>query len=318
MMSMPQRVIAGREVGAVGLGCMPMSWFYDRGARNDIEAAAVINAALDHGVTLFDTADVYGPFANETLLGQALAGRRDEAFVATKVGLVLDADSGYRRDGSPAHILRSCDASLRRLGTDRIDLYQLHRIDPAIPIEESVQAMAELVTAGKVRAIGLSEVSVAELDRAARIIPIASVQSEFSLWTRDPVRNGVLSWCEDHGAALLGYAPLGRGYLTGAIRSPDDLPADDFRRGNPRFQPAALEANESLLATVLAVAERSRATAAQVALRWLVGYSDRVVPIPGTRRVARVIENALAAAIDLSQDDMLALDELPEPRAPRY
>jgi aryl-alcohol dehydrogenase-like predicted oxidoreductase len=315
---MPQRRIAGRAVGAIGLGCMPMSWFYDRNARNDAEATAAISAALDHGVTLFDTADVYGPFTNETLLGQALAGRRDQAFLATKVGLLVDGASQYHRNGSRAHLHGSIDASLRRLRTDHIDLYQLHRVDPAVPIEDSVAAMAELVTAGKVRAIGLSEVSVAELDRAAEIAPIASVQSEFSLWTRDPVRNGVLSWCEDHDAALLAYAPLGRGYLTGAIRSPSDLPTDDFRRGNPRFQPAALRANESFLATVLDVAGRSHATAAQVALRWLLGYSRRVIPIPGTRRTARVIENALAATIDLTEDDARLLDELHEPAEPRY
>ncbi|HEX8093713.1 aldo/keto reductase [Jatrophihabitans sp.] len=315
---MPRREIAGREVGAIGLGCMPMSWFYDRGARNDTEAVAAINAALDHGVTLFDTADVYGPHTNETLLGRALAGRRDEAFLATKVGLLVDGTSRYHRNGSPAHIQQSCEASLRRLRTDRIDLYQLHRVDPAVPIEDSVQAMAELVEAGKVRAIGLSEVSVAELARAAQVAPIASVQSEFSLWTREPVGNGVLSWCQDHGAALLAFAPLGRGYLTGAIRSADDLPADDFRRDNPRFQPAALRANESLLATILEVAERSGATAAQVALRWLLGYSDHVLPIPGTRRAARMVENALAAMIDLSPDDASLLDALGEPAGARY
>jgi aryl-alcohol dehydrogenase-like predicted oxidoreductase len=315
---MPQRTVAGRTVGAIGLGCMPMSWFYDRSARNDTEAAAVIGAALDHGVTLFDTADVYGPFSNEALLGHALTGRRDEAFLATKVGLLVDGASQYHRNGSRAHIHGCCDASLQRLRIDRIDLYQLHRVDPAVPIEESVQAMAELVTAGKVRAIGLSEVSVTELDRAAQIAPIASVQSEFSLWTREPVRNGVLSWCEDHGAALLAYAPLGRGYLTGAIRSTSDLPADDFRRGNPRFQPAALRANEGFLATVLDVAERSGATPAQIALRWLLGYSHCVLPIPGTRRAARVIENALAAMIELSKDDKSVLDELQEPQDPRY
>jgi aryl-alcohol dehydrogenase-like predicted oxidoreductase len=315
---MPQRTIAGHPVGAVGLGCMPMSWFYDRGARNDSEAAAVVRAALEHGVTLFDTADVYGPFDNELLLGQALAGRRDEAFVATKVGLLADGGSDYTRNGSRAHLLAACEASLRRLRTDRIDLYQLHRVDPAVPIEDSVAALAELVQAGKVRAIGLSEVSVAELDRAAAVAPIAAVQSEFSLWTRDPARNGVLRWCEQHGAALLAYAPLGRGYLTGAIRSPSDLPADDWRRGNPRFQPGALQANESLLATVLDIAGRGGATAAQVALRWLLGYSDRVIPIPGTRRAARVIENALAATIDLSRDDAALLDTLPEFAGPRY
>ena len=242
------RRLDGRTVGAVGLGCMPMSWFYDRGAANGTEAAAVVSAAIEAGVTLLDTADVYGPFANEALLGQALAGRRDEAFLATKVGLLVDGAGNYHRNGSRAHIVASCDASLQRLRTDRIDLYQLHRVDPAVPVEESMQALAELVQAGKVRAIGLSEVSVAELDRAAAIAPIASVQSEFSLWTRDPVRNGVLRWCETHGAALLAYAPLGRGYLTGRIRSVADLPADDWRRQNPRFQPAALRANERLLA----------------------------------------------------------------------
>ncbi len=316
--SLPQRRIAGRDVGAIGLGCMPMSWFYDRSERNDTEAAAVIGAALDHGVTLFDTADVYGPFTNETLLGQALAGRRDEAFVATKVGLLADGASDYRRDGSRAHIRAACEASLRRLRTDRVDLYQLHRVDPAVPIEESVQAMAELVEAGKVRAIGLSEVSVDELERAARIAPIASVQSEFSLWTRDPARNGVLAWCQSNDASLLAYSPLGRGYLTGAIRSASDLPVDDWRRGNPRFQPAALRANEAFLAAVLEVAGRSQASAAQVALRWLLGRGDCVIPIPGTRRAARVIENARAAVIDLSEDDTALLDGLAEPPVPRY
>jgi aryl-alcohol dehydrogenase-like predicted oxidoreductase len=315
---MPHRAIAGRPVGAVGLGCMPMSWFYDRSSRNDTEAVAVVRAALDHGVTLLDTADVYGPFDNETLLGQALAGRRDEAFVATKVGLLVDGASDYCRNGSRDHILAACDASLRRLRTDRIDLYQLHRVDPAVPIEDSVAALAELMQAGKVRAIGLSEVSVAELDRATAIAPIASVQSEFSLWTRDPARNGVLSWCEEHGAALVAYAPLGRGYLTGAIRSSADLPADDWRRDNPRFQPAALQANERFLATVLAVAQRSGATAAQVALRWLLTRSDRIIPIPGTRRASRVIENAQAATVDLTQADTALLDALPEPAGPRY
>ena len=315
---MPQRVIDGRQVSAIGLGCMPLSWLYDRGARNDDEAVAAIVAALDHHVTLFDTADVYGPFTNETLLGQALGRRRDEAFLATKVGLLVDGASQYRRDGSPAHIRAACEASLRRLRTDRIDLYQLHRVDPGVPIEDSVAAMAELVQAGKVRAIGLSEVGVDELDRAARVAPIAAVQSEFSLWTRDPPRDGVLKWCEDNDAALLAYSPLGRGYLTGAIRSPADLPADDWRRDNPRFQPAALRANESMLATVLEVADRLGATAAQVALRWLLGQSHCVIPIPGSRRPARVIENARAAVVDLSEEDAALLDGLAEPSAARY
>ncbi|HEY0168785.1 MAG TPA: aldo/keto reductase [Jatrophihabitans sp.] len=315
---MPQRAIAGRQVSAIGLGCMPMSWFYDRGAHNDDEAVAAIVAALDHQVTLFDTADIYGPFTNETLLGRALGRRREEAFIATKAGLVVDGASQYRRDGSPAHIRAACEASLRRLRTDRIDLYQLHRVDPGVPVEDSVGAMAELVQAGKVRAIGLSEVSVDELDRAARIAPIAAVQSEFSLWTRNPVRDGVLSWCQEHDAALLAYSPLGRGYLTGAIRSAADLPADDWRRDNPRFQPEALRANESMLAAVLEVADRLGATAAQVALRWLLGQSHCVIPIPGTRRPARVIENARAAVVDLSEEDAALLDQLPEPLDPRY
>jgi aryl-alcohol dehydrogenase-like predicted oxidoreductase len=297
---------------------MPMSWLYDRGAVNHTEAAAVLGAALEHGVTLLDTADVYGPFTNEELLGRALLGRRDEAFLATKVGLLVDGAGNYSRNGSRAHIVAACDASLRRLRTDRIELYQLHRADPAVPVEESVQAMADLVRAGKVGAIGLSEVSVAELDRAAAIAPIAAVQSEFSLWTRDPVRNGVLRWCSDHGAALLASAPLGRGYLTGSIRSAADLPADDWRRNNPRFQPVALRANERFLATVLDVAERSGATAAQVALRWLLSVSSCVVPIPGTRRAARAIENALATTVDLSPEDAALLTALPEPADPRY
>ncbi len=315
---MPSRHIDGRTVGAVGLGCMPMSWFYDRGAANGTEAVAVVSAAIEAGVRLLDTADVYGPFSNEALLGQALAGRRDEVFLASKVGLLVDGAGSYHRNGSRAHIVAACDASLQRLRTDRIDLYQLHRVDPAVPVEESVQALAELVQAGKVRAIGLSEVSVAELDRAATIAPIASVQSELSLWTRDPAHNGVLRWCEAHGAALLAYAPLGRGYLTGRIRSAADLPADDWRRQNPRFQPAALQANERLLAAVQEVADRCGATVAQVALRWLLGLSPCLIPIPGTRRPARVIENALAATVDLSTDDAALLDRLPAAAGARY
>lgn len=317
-MTVPQRVVAGQRVGAVGFGCMPMSWLYDRGNADATDATATINAALDTGVTLFDTADVYGPFANESLLGSALAGQRDEAFIATKVGLVADGAARYHRNGSRAHIIGSCDASLQRLRTDRIDLYQLHRVDPATPIEESVQTMRDLVDAGKVRAIGLSEVDVNELDRAAAIAPIVSVQSEYSLWTRDPEKNGVLAWCERAGAALLAYAPLGRGYLTGTIRSAADLPADDWRRGNPRFRPAAIAANQAMLDEVEAVARRSAATPAQVALRWLLERSPSVLPIPGTRRADRVRENAGAAAITVTGADFDLLTGLAGPSQPRY
>ena len=310
---------SGPSVGAVGLGCMGMSWAYPTGGTDDARSLEVIARALDLGVTLLDTADVYGPFTNEELVGRALRGRREEAVLATKVGLVVSGPpgSGIRRDGRPEHVRPGIDASLRRLGVEVVDLYQLHRVDPAVPLEETWGAMAEVVAAGKARAIGMSEVSVAELDRAASVHPVASVQSEFSLWTRDPQHSGVLDWCSREGAAFLPFSPLGRGFLTGRLTSAD-FDAEDFRSRNPRFTPEAMAANARLVDIVRGVAERRGATPGQVALAWVLAQGEHVVPIPGTKRVAYLEENAAAADLDLRPEDLAELDALPEPVGARY
>jgi aryl-alcohol dehydrogenase-like predicted oxidoreductase len=314
----PTRKIAGTDVGAIGLGCMGMSWAYGADERDEAESLRVIHRALDLGVTLLDTSDMYGPFTNEELLGRALEGRRDAAFLATKVGLVVEDPATYamRRDGRPEHVREGIDASLRRLRTDHVDLYQLHRVDEDVPIEETWGAMAEVVAAGKARAIGLSEVTIDELERAHAIHPVASVQSEFSLWTRDRLQD-VLPWCREHDAVLIPYAPLGRGYLTGTVTAAsfDDR---DFRARNPRFTREALEANLAIVDRVRAVAERLDATPAQVALAWVLAQDERIVPIPGTKRVERLEENAAAASLALSADDLAELDAIPEPAQPRY
>jgi aryl-alcohol dehydrogenase-like predicted oxidoreductase len=303
------------EVGAVGLGCMGMSWAYGAGERNDEQSVRVIRRALDLGVTLIDTADVYGPFTNEELVGRALVGRRDEAFLATKVGLVAGRD-GMRRDGRPEHVRAGIDASLRRLRTDRVDLYQLHRVDEAVPVEETWGAMAELVTEGKVRFLGLSEVGVTELERAHRIYPVTSVQSELSLWTRDPL-DEVLPWCSSHDVGFLPFAPLGRGFLTGAVTSAE-FDASDFRARNPRFTAEAMAANAALVDRVKAVADRLGATPAQVALAWVLAQGDTVVPIPGTKKQHYLEENAAAAHVVLDSAARAELDALPAAVGPRY
>src|SRR4051812_15178240 len=310
--------IAGRETGRIGLGCMGMTWAYGAGDRDEAESIATIHRALDLGVTLLDTADMYGPFTNEELVGRAIAGRRGEVVLATKCGLVVEDEAEYvlRKDGRPEHVRSAVEGSLRRLGTDFIDLYQLHRVDPEVPLEETWGAMAELVQAGKVGAIGMSEVSVDELERAAAIHPVASVQSEGSLWTRDAFA-AVVPWCHEHGAAFLPFAPLGRGFLTGAL-APQKFPPGDFRKNNPRFQPEAMDANAALLARVQAVAARVGATPAQVALAWLLAQGPNVVPIPGTKRRVRLEENAAAASVVLSADDLAELDALPAPVGDRY
>src|SRR3954471_14806709 len=289
--------IAGRETGRIGLGCMGMTWAYGAGDRDEAESIATINRALDLGVTLLDTADMYGPFTNEELVGRAIAGRRGEVVLATKCGLVVEDEAEYvlRRDGRPEHVRSAVEGSLRRLQTDFIDLYQLHRVDPEVPLEETWGAMAELVIAGKVGAIGMSEVSVGELERAQAIHPVASVQSEGSLWTRDAFAE-VVPWCAAHGAAFLPFAPLGRGFLTGTL-APQAFPPGDFRKNNPRFQPAAMEANLALVERVKGVAARLDATPAQVALAWLLAQGANVVPIPGTKRRSRLEENAAAADV---------------------
>jgi aryl-alcohol dehydrogenase-like predicted oxidoreductase len=310
--------IAGRETGRIGLGCMGMTWAYGASDRDETESLATIHRALDLGVTLLDTADMYGPYTNEELVGRAIAGRRDEVVLATKCGLVVEDEAEYvlRNDGRPEHVLEAIDGSLRRLGTDVIDLYQLHRVDPEVPLEETWGAMASLVEAGKVRAIGMSEVGVAELERAQAIHPVASVQSEGSLWTRDAFGE-VMPWCAAHGAAFLPFAPLGRGFLTGAL-TPQKFPSGDFRKNNPRFQPEAMDANLALVETVRAVAARHDATPAQVALAWLLAQGDHIAPIPGTKRRSRLEENAAAASLALTASDLAELDALPAPVGSRY
>ncbi|HEX6230840.1 MAG TPA: aldo/keto reductase [Actinomycetota bacterium] len=307
----------GPEVGAIGLGCMSMSWAYYGGGSEE-ESVRVIHRALELGVTLFDTADVYGPFANEELVGRALRGRRRDAVIATKVGLRVGPNGGYPlvRDARPERILHQVDGSLRRLRRDAIDLYYLHRVDPRVPIEEQWGAMASLVQAGKVRAIGLSEVSVDELERAIAIHPVAAVQSELSLWTREPL-DDVVPWCLEHGAAFVPFAPLGRGYLTGTVTSAA-LDPMDFRATNPRFTPEAIEANRRIVEIVRGVAERHGARPAQVAIAWVLGQGAHVIPIPGTKRVAYLEENVAAAELELTREDLAELDGLPRSVAPRY
>ncbi|MCW2571733.1 MAG: aldo/keto reductase family oxidoreductase [Frankiales bacterium] len=305
----------GPRVGAVGLGCMGMSWAYGAAERDDEQSVQVIRRALDLGVTLIDTADVYGPFLNEELVGRALEGRRDDAFLATKVGLVAGPD-GMTRDGRPEHVRDGIDASLHRLRTDRVDLYQLHRVDEDVPVEETWGAMAELVTEGKVRYLGLSEVGVTEIEKAHAIHPVTSVQSEMSLWTRDALAE-VLPWCTSHGIGFLPFAPLGRGFLTGAVTSAD-FDSTDFRARNPRFTAEAMSANTALVDQVKAVAERVGATPAQVSLAWVLAQGETVVPIPGTKKPAYLEQNAAAAFVVLSPADLAELDALPPAVGPRY
>jgi aryl-alcohol dehydrogenase-like predicted oxidoreductase len=318
MATLPQRRLGPLDVGAVGLGCMGMTWAYTTGSRDDVRSAEVIRRALDAGVTLIDTADVYGPFTNEELVGRALAGRRDEVVLATKVGLVVeDAETlAIGRDGRPEHVREGIDASLRRLGTDHVDLYQLHRVDEKVPVEETWGAMAEVVAAGKARAIGMSEATVDELERAHAIHPVASVQSELSVWTRDRLED-VLPWCREHDAGFIPFAPLGRGYLTGTLTAAS-FDERDFRARNPRFTREALQANVAIVERVRAVADRLGATPAQVALAWVLAQDERIVPIPGTTKVERVEENVGAAFVSLGPGDLDELDSAPRAVGERY
>ena len=316
----------GPQVGVIGLGCMGMTFSYDMATPRDEDTSiAVIRQALDLGVTLIDTADVYGPFTNEELVGRALAeGHRERAVLATKVGLVVSDPTGgpdnsplIVNDGRPKHVRKSIDESLRRLGTDHVDLYQLHRVDPKVPVEETWGAMAEALAAGKVGHLGLSEVTVEEIKRAQAVHPVTSVQSELSLWTRDRFTD-VLPYCQEQGIAFLAYAPLGRGFLAGRFSSFDDLPEDDFRRRQPRFQQDALRANLGIAARVREIAERSGVTSAQVALAWVVAQGEHVVPIPGTKTPKYLVDNAGAADIKLTPADLADLDALPAPQGSRY
>jgi aryl-alcohol dehydrogenase-like predicted oxidoreductase len=306
---MRRRRLGELEVSAIGLGCMGMSDFYGTAAdRDEAEAIATIHRALELGVDFLDTADMYGPFTNEQLVGKAIAGRRDDVVLATKFGFERRADGSQTINGSPEHVHRACDGSLQRLGTDHIDLYYQHRVDPAVPIEETVGAMGELVAAGKVRHIGLSEAGPATIRRAHAVHPVTAVQSEYSLFARD-IEDQVLPVLEELGVGLVAYSPLGRGLLAGAIAGAASLPADDVRRKRfPRFADENLDANVALARRVSEIADAHRVTPAQLALAWVLCRGDHVVPIPGTKRASRVEENAAAADIDLTEEEMAQLD----------
>jgi aryl-alcohol dehydrogenase-like predicted oxidoreductase len=308
---------AALTVSVLGLGCMGMSEFYGRS--DESEAVATLHRALDLGVTFLDTADMYGPFTNERLVGRAIAGRRDSVVLATKFGNERREDGSFVGiNGSPAYVRSACDASLQRLGVDHLDLYYQHRVDKTVPIEETVGAMADLVRAGKVRHLGLSEAAPDTIRRAHGVHPITALQTEYSLWTRD-VEPHILPTLRELGIGLVAYSPLGRGFLTGAITSVDDLPENDFRRRNPRFAEEALAANLAIVDAVREIAEAKGVTPGQVALAWVLAQGEDVVPIPGTKRVRYLEENVAAAAVALTPAERQQLDSaLPAPVGDRY
>jgi len=313
---MDQRNLGPLTVPPIGLGCMGMSAFY--GTTDEGEAIATIHRALELGCNFLDTAEMYGPYENEKLVGKAIDGRRDEVVLATKFGIVADPDDPRKRslDGSPENVRRSIEGSLERLGTDHVDLYYLHRVDPDTPIEDTVGAMAELVEEGKVRNIGLSEASADTLRRAVEVHPVAALQTEYSLWSRD-VEQDILPAARELGVGFVAYSPLGRGFLSGRFKNPDELDSDDFRRDGPRFQGEALD--QRLVAKVEELANEKGCTPGQLALAWVLAQGDDVVPIPGTKRRSYLEENVAAADVELTEDDLARIEsELPDAAGERY